>query len=157
MRCAENSSGSRRFSSIARLDGLASKIEYLPLTTAAMRIAAELWAQGRQSGQPTADPKELDGDVILAAQALLLGARCGCGDNECRASVALCQCKVLAGRVTRCDQENKMTLILELEPEVETRLRRKAERAGQSLPEYSLQWPMPNRKKPKRSFGRLGV
>ena len=60
-------------SSIARLDRLASLIEYLPLTTAAMRKAAELWAQGRQSGQPTADPKELDGDVILAAQALLLG------------------------------------------------------------------------------------
>ena len=60
-------------SSIARLDRLATIVEYLPLTTAAMRLAAELWAQGRQSGQPTADPKELDGDVILAAQALLLG------------------------------------------------------------------------------------
>ena len=63
----------KAFSSIARLDGLAVKVEYLPLTTAAMRLAADLWAQGRQSGQPTADPKELDGDVILAAQALLLG------------------------------------------------------------------------------------
>lgn len=31
-----------------------------------------------------------------------------------------------------------MTLMLELEPEVETRLRRKAERAGQSLPEYLI-------------------
>ncbi len=60
-------------SSIARLDGLAVRLEYLPITTASMRLAAILWAQGRQSGQPTADPKELDGDVILAAQALLLG------------------------------------------------------------------------------------
>jgi len=59
--------------SIARLDELALTVEYLPLTTAAMRQAATFWAQGRQSGQPTADPKELDGDVILAAQALLLG------------------------------------------------------------------------------------
>lgn len=63
----------KAFSSIARLDALAVKVDYLPLTTAAMRLAADLWAQGRQSGQPTADPKELDGDVILAAQALLLG------------------------------------------------------------------------------------
>jgi hypothetical protein len=31
-----------------------------------------------------------------------------------------------------------MTLMLELSPDVETRLRRKAERAGQSLPEYLL-------------------
>ena len=61
------------FSSVQRLDTLATRIEYLPVTTAAMRLAAELWAQGRQSGQPTADPKELDGDVILAAQTLLLG------------------------------------------------------------------------------------
>ena len=38
-----------------------------------MRLAAVLWAQGRKSGQPTADPKELGGDVILAAQTTLLG------------------------------------------------------------------------------------
>ena len=31
-----------------------------------------------------------------------------------------------------------MTLMLELEPEVEMRLRKKAERAGQSLPEYLI-------------------
>jgi len=59
--------------SIARLDGLALTLEYLPLTTAAMRLASVLWGQARQQGLPTADPKELDGDVILAAQALLLG------------------------------------------------------------------------------------
>jgi predicted nucleic acid-binding protein len=46
---------------------------YLPLTTSAIRLAAKLWAQARNAGTPTADPKELDGDVIIAAQALDMG------------------------------------------------------------------------------------
>jgi predicted nucleic acid-binding protein len=58
---------------LARLDALAGLLEYLPLTTAAMRQAALFWAQARQQGQPTADDKALDGDVILAAQAVTLG------------------------------------------------------------------------------------
>jgi predicted nucleic acid-binding protein len=60
-------------SSIARLDALASAIEYLPLSTAAMRNAAELWAAVRKAGKPTASEKAIDGDAILAAQALTLG------------------------------------------------------------------------------------
>ncbi len=57
---------------IARLDDLAKLIEYLPITTAAMRQAAKLWAQSRQQGQPTAGDKTIDGDMILVAQAVTL-------------------------------------------------------------------------------------
>lgn len=57
---------------IRRLDRLKAAARYLPLTTEAMLLAAGLWAQARNAGAPTADPKELDVDVILAAQALSL-------------------------------------------------------------------------------------
>jgi predicted nucleic acid-binding protein len=60
-------------SSLNLLNSLANLIEYLPLTTAMMRQAAELWAQARNTGQQTAPDHALDGDVILAAQALSLG------------------------------------------------------------------------------------
>jgi predicted nucleic acid-binding protein len=57
---------------IARLDELANSIEYLPITTTAMRQAAMFWAQARQQGQPTASDKTIDSDMILAAQAMTL-------------------------------------------------------------------------------------
>lgn len=57
---------------IARLDDLIESLEYLPITTVAMRQAALLWAQARQQGQPTASDKTIDGDMILVAQAMTL-------------------------------------------------------------------------------------
>jgi predicted nucleic acid-binding protein len=57
---------------IARLDELANSLEYLPITTAAMRQAAMFWAQARQQGQPTAGDKTIDSDMILVAQAMTL-------------------------------------------------------------------------------------
>lgn len=56
--------------SIVRLDQLVQELRYLPISTPAMRKACELWADARRRGQPTASDPELDGDVILAAQAL---------------------------------------------------------------------------------------
>jgi predicted nucleic acid-binding protein len=59
--------------SVRRLEALAQATEYLPITTVAMRRAAELWAQARQQGQPTAADNTIDADMILIAQALTLG------------------------------------------------------------------------------------
>ena len=61
--------------SIARLDKLKTMLVYLPITTSVMLRAAELWAEVRRRGRPTADPQALDGDVILAAQTLSIGGR----------------------------------------------------------------------------------
>jgi predicted nucleic acid-binding protein len=46
---------------------------FLPITSAALDLAAELWSQTRQQGRPTADPHALDVDVILSAQLLSAG------------------------------------------------------------------------------------
>jgi predicted nucleic acid-binding protein len=59
---------------IERLNLLKDNIGYLPITTPIMLKAAELWAEARRGGRPTADPQALDCDVILAAQALEVGA-----------------------------------------------------------------------------------
>jgi predicted nucleic acid-binding protein len=58
--------------SLRRLDNLKQTLEYIPIQTDTMLLAATIWAEARQTGQPTADPKALDGDVILSAQARLL-------------------------------------------------------------------------------------
>jgi predicted nucleic acid-binding protein len=61
-----------KMSGIRQLDQLKSALEYAPITTEVMLRAAELWAKARQLGQPTADPSALDGDVILAAQSIVV-------------------------------------------------------------------------------------
>ncbi|MEH2410309.1 type II toxin-antitoxin system VapC family toxin [Nostoc sp.] len=56
--------------SIDRLNKL-SQICLIPLTPETMQKAAELWAWVRNQGKPTASNESLDGDVILAAQAII--------------------------------------------------------------------------------------
>lgn len=54
---------------VRRLDELKEAIGYRPITTQTMLTAAELWADARKQGRPTAPDPALDADVILAAQA----------------------------------------------------------------------------------------
>jgi len=54
---------------LRRLDSLERWLTYLPIDSSSLRLAAELWAEARRKGAPSADPRELDCDVILAAQA----------------------------------------------------------------------------------------
>ena len=56
---------------LRRLDALSKAIRYLPITTEVMLKAAEFWAEARKIGKPGAPKEALDGDVILAAQAVL--------------------------------------------------------------------------------------
>lgn len=60
--------------SVDRLDAFNALCRYVPITTSIMRHAAAIWAQARTAGAPTASDPALDGDVILAAQALSVGA-----------------------------------------------------------------------------------
>ena len=64
-----------RIRGIARLNAFnaAGAGRLFSVTNAALLLAANLWAQARNAGTPTADPKELDADVIIAAQALDMG------------------------------------------------------------------------------------
>ncbi len=60
--------------SLDRLDQLENLLEYVPIETSHMRKAAELWAKARSKGNVTAPKEALDGDVILAAQAIAVNA-----------------------------------------------------------------------------------
>jgi len=61
--------------SLAALDLFNSEVpdRFLPIEPEAMFIAAREWGRVRNAGKPTADPKALDGDVILAGQVLEQG------------------------------------------------------------------------------------
>jgi predicted nucleic acid-binding protein len=56
--------------SLERLDALRN-ICLIPINSETILKAAELWAWVRNQGKPTASNDSLDGDVILAAQAIL--------------------------------------------------------------------------------------
>jgi len=60
--------------SLTRLDELSRELPYAPITTVTWRRAAALWALARSTGNVTAPPEALDGDVLVAAQALEEGA-----------------------------------------------------------------------------------
>ncbi|MBL9219814.1 MAG: hypothetical protein JNG82_15100 [Opitutaceae bacterium] len=60
----------RRRRSLRRLNDLHYFGRYLPINTAAMRLAAAFWADLRRTGRPVGHPKELNADVIVAAQAI---------------------------------------------------------------------------------------
>jgi predicted nucleic acid-binding protein len=55
--------------SIERLDELKETLGYLPITTEAMLLACDFWAEARRGGRPTSKDEALDADVILAGQA----------------------------------------------------------------------------------------
>ncbi len=75
LRAQTRTASSKKPFSVGRLDVFSTASNrYIPLTDEALHLAAELWAKARQEGRPTADSKELDVDVILAAQALSFGA-----------------------------------------------------------------------------------
>jgi predicted nucleic acid-binding protein len=61
----------RATAGIRRLNQVKATLDYAPLTTDVMLLAADLWAAARSAGMPTAPPEALDGDCILAAQALI--------------------------------------------------------------------------------------
>lgn len=57
--------------SLAKLDQLSAVVPCLPISTDAMKRAAQIWADMRNAGTPLAPDGALDGDVILAAQVLI--------------------------------------------------------------------------------------
>ncbi len=67
-----------KLAGLAALDALKAQLIFVPINTAMMRMAAELWAQMRKQGRPTAPDTALDADVILAAQTLVAARAMAC-------------------------------------------------------------------------------
>lgn len=59
---------------IDNLNALKTTIHYIPLSTDIMLKAADLWADVKGRGIPTAHPEHFDFDVVLAAQAIITSA-----------------------------------------------------------------------------------
>lgn len=57
---------------IENLDALEQLIDFLPLSKSVMREASQLWAIARSQGIPTSSEKNIDADIIIAAQWKLL-------------------------------------------------------------------------------------
>ena len=66
--------GLRNLNAVTRLEvfNAATSDRYRALTTSDVQLAAHLWAQARQIGHVTAPPEALDGDMMIAVQALRL-------------------------------------------------------------------------------------
>ena len=76
---------------LRRLDEFADLAEYLPITTIAMKQAAQFWAEARQQGQPTAGDKTIDADVDFGSTGdYVVRWRGDDRDDECGAFVAAC-------------------------------------------------------------------
>jgi hypothetical protein len=63
------------YSILNNLDELEESIAFLPITKAALKTAAQLWAEARLNGLATADRLTLDADVIICAQWRLISAQ----------------------------------------------------------------------------------
>lgn len=62
----------KKVEEINNLSQLKALIDFLPVDTPTLELAAELWAEARNKGMPTADAKSLDVDVIICAQYQIL-------------------------------------------------------------------------------------
>ncbi len=59
------------FASLRALDELVRTTDYLSISQEVTHKAAELWADARKSGRPSARDDSLDGDMLLCAHALI--------------------------------------------------------------------------------------
>ena len=57
---------------INNLNQLKALVDFLPVDEPTLELAAELWAEARNRGLPTANDLSLDADVIICAQYQLL-------------------------------------------------------------------------------------
>ena len=68
----------RDLKAVDRLDDVIGRMTNLDIAPGVMKTAAELWAAARSAGRSLGDDRELNADVILAAQVLRFA---GAGDR----------------------------------------------------------------------------